>query len=472
MQWKIWLVVAHGPNEGDTIPVEAEGRFLIGRRSGCQFRPAGEGVADLHCALLARGNRFFLRNFNLPHGTSVGGRIVLGAMELRDDDRFQVGQWHLQVRIVPCPLAEASPAEPEPPAITVPAAIPGDVSWVGSCLDGASELFVACSSVPSMDDQTPSSSASCAAAAPLLDMPAAPPNAAELPVLELVEEPPPAAEAGEATAAGTLAETAASDETADPAANATQTESLPTEIAETTCALPSVEPPSDAALGAAAETVVEDAAPGTVAEPAPEMIPETVTHQEETTYRPLAALESESGTDTPAVPHKPRRSSSSSPMERSSPIETGRPKKAAADIGAERLKGRRLLVGRLDRAMPTLRQQEWEEATEGRVVIRSGPPRKTWKNWLPPMAGMVVGMVLVGGVFCLATLRASPGPLPTPPRGRLHTGRMIVVQEPDHQAEQAPLVGQRRATIQGESSQGVFPQDGPRVRRRSPTTNP
>lgn len=96
----IWLVVSEGPNAGDVVPVSGP-QFLIGRVARCHFRLTADGVADLHCALVARGGRFFLRNFRRQTGTRVAGRQVCGELELRDQDSLQVGDFSLRVRIAP-----------------------------------------------------------------------------------------------------------------------------------------------------------------------------------------------------------------------------------------------------------------------------------------------------------------------------------------------------------------------------------
>jgi hypothetical protein len=369
-RWKIWLVVADGPNEGDVIPVGTD-RFLIGRGRGCQFRPGGAGVADLHCALLARRGRFFLRNGQVPDGTSLGGRRVLGAMELRDGDRFQVGDWQLQVRIVPCALVEPPPADPAP-----------------------------------------------------LDLSATPLDT-ELPVLELADEP------------------------ADPAPlNAQHNDERPA---------PTDPPRNETSETICAPTVAGDAGP--VA--APEAPSEPVT-DDATRYLRLDADESQRSArerPAPAVP---------SPVARPSP-----PPESKTDPSTDRSPARpSILIGRKDRAMPVIRQRAWNAATQPQVVVKAAPPRKTWKNWLPAAGGLVLGMLVVW-VFYLTSLRAAT-PLATPPRGRLHTGRAVAVQQdPVPPAGLAP--GQRHATAhpQAAPEQRPVPQNGPRVRHRgSPTTNP
>jgi FHA domain len=434
-QWKIWLVVADGPNEGDTIPVCSE-QFLIGHRATCHFRPPGEGVADLHCALLVREGRFFLRNFHKPGGTFVGGRQVLGGIELRDGDRFQVGDWQLQARIArrTSPAVEPVPSEAEMPAAPVPTVL-CDVGWSSSsapCPGGTAQFFVACSSVlpteelpapavtpvaseepsylPATGGETESSTGENSGACADL-------GEGELQTLPIVEESAP----------GTVAESAP--------------DSLPATAGETESAIGHGAPaetfevvpssPEDSAPDPGVDSSPEEPAPG--AETAPQMVAEA---HEETAYRHLAALEMESDTDTPAAdtpaasPTPPRPSRYSS-IDESIHIETGRPRKEVPDTGAEDRKGRRLLVGRLDRAMPTLRKQEWEDATQPKVrPVRTAPPPKTWTRWLPALGGVVLGMALLGGGFYLAKSRASSPVRRSPPHGVIRTGREVFIPQP------------------------------------------
>lgn len=442
-QWKIWLVVANGPNEGDTIPISSE-QFLIGRQASCHFRPVGEGVADLHCALLVREGRFFLRNFRKPDGTSVGGRQVLGGIELRDGDRFQVGDWQLQARIArrTSPIVEPVLSETETSAAPVPAVL-CDVGWSvtsASCPGETAQFFVTCTNVlpaeglPTSAELSPVASDARLPATGRETESAAGENSegyadlteGELPTLPLVEESAPE----------TVAE---------------ETSSLPAAGGETEAA-----PAANLAVhGAGTETVEVEAtpAPDTIVESAPETVAGLVT-PEETAYRTLAALDAEAGTDAPVTPTPPPPRYSS----HQSPIETGRPKKSALDEGP---KGRRLLVARLDRAMPTLRQQEWQEATRPKPVPAPPPPRKTWRNWLPVLAGVVVGIVLLGGGFYLAASRASsPASRRDPPRGVIHTGIKIIQQQAPSDPDAVEQQSRPRANVPQRSDGGRVPPRG------------
>jgi len=146
MLCQVRLVVADGPNEGDVIPVRFA-RFLIGRRPGCHFRPSGDGVADTHCALLIRDGCVYMKDLRQAEGASVDRQPVVGVVQLRDGDRFQVGQWHLKVRIArrASPLADPA-ATPVPssvasdprPALAVPAINAGPEPGASPLLAGPS----------------------------------------------------------------------------------------------------------------------------------------------------------------------------------------------------------------------------------------------------------------------------------------------------------------------------------------------
>ncbi|MBY0524783.1 MAG: FHA domain-containing protein [Gemmataceae bacterium] len=84
--------------DGRTIAV-CQAQFLIGRSPQCHLALQGDGVDDLHCAVVARDGRHFVRNFSRPHGTCTTGRQLLGEMELRDRDWIQIGGLRLVVRI-------------------------------------------------------------------------------------------------------------------------------------------------------------------------------------------------------------------------------------------------------------------------------------------------------------------------------------------------------------------------------------
>lgn len=126
---RISLVVTEGPNEGDEIPVRCT-PFIIGRlpdcpvRLGWQWRPAGDGIADRHCALVLHEGSFYLTTCKGADGTFVNGRRVAGAVELHDGEHLMIGEWKLRVQIVaafePPPDLPAFAPAASPPKISRP----------------------------------------------------------------------------------------------------------------------------------------------------------------------------------------------------------------------------------------------------------------------------------------------------------------------------------------------------------------
>ncbi|MBM4072901.1 MAG: FHA domain-containing protein [Planctomycetes bacterium] len=83
-------VLAPAKWAGKMIPIARE-RFVIGRDADCHLRSHSSHVAGRHCALLIRGERVFLRDFESASGTSITGRQIRGEIELVHDDQVTVG---------------------------------------------------------------------------------------------------------------------------------------------------------------------------------------------------------------------------------------------------------------------------------------------------------------------------------------------------------------------------------------------
>ncbi|HLJ92085.1 MAG TPA: FHA domain-containing protein [Gemmataceae bacterium] len=101
------VVLTPGKMEGKSIPITIA-QFLIGRDPQCNLRPASALISKRHCALLTRGNRVFVRDFESTNGTRVNDQPVKGEQELFDQDQLSVGP--LLFRVV----LEASPAISQP----------------------------------------------------------------------------------------------------------------------------------------------------------------------------------------------------------------------------------------------------------------------------------------------------------------------------------------------------------------------
>lgn len=441
-QWTISLIVADGPNEGDVIPVASD-RFFIGRRSGCHFRPTGEDVADLQCAILSRDGRFFLRNLCQPGGTYVGGRQVLGGIELRHGDRFQAGSWHFQARIARRSAIEPAPCKADVSVTTVPASAVCDIAWSTSLPAWTSQIFVGCNSTVSRAEEPTSAPA-------------------EQPV---VEEPSILAESEllpveEAPALDRVEPASSDEEWCDLLPAASETEVPVSETSEAGYISPSI---FDADLPEVSP--LEESGPGTIMVPAPETM--IAPPDGEECYVPLSALEDELGTAQESAtpggsPEASEPESAPSPAE---PPPVVRPRYLPSSPDGQNWPGKAgppppiwstgvptLVVGRADRSMTTLRQLAWNAAMHPPPPPPPVPP-KAWKTWVPALGGIVVGMLLVG-VYLVASA-APPRPLRAPPRGILRTGRAVVVREPAEPAPPAlgPVLGaEPRRSPQSDSS--------------------
>lgn len=94
------LVVVQGKPEGKEIAVRGE-QFIVGRDPRCQLRPASEAVSKLHCAILQRDGRVYLRDLRSTNGTFVNNDRIAGEVELRDGDLIRVTSLVFAVKI-PC----------------------------------------------------------------------------------------------------------------------------------------------------------------------------------------------------------------------------------------------------------------------------------------------------------------------------------------------------------------------------------
>jgi hypothetical protein len=71
------LVTSHSKGAGKVIPITFS-QFLIGRDPQCQLRPASPVISKRHCALLVRGGKVFLRDFDSTNGTFINDQQVKG----------------------------------------------------------------------------------------------------------------------------------------------------------------------------------------------------------------------------------------------------------------------------------------------------------------------------------------------------------------------------------------------------------
>jgi pSer/pThr/pTyr-binding forkhead associated (FHA) protein len=108
------LVMSQGKSEGKSIPITLS-QFVIGRDPQCHLRPASAAISKRHCALLVRGDKAFVRDFESTNGTFVNEVQVKGERELLDGDALKVGPLQFKVRIE---KAVVAPSKPTPPPVT------------------------------------------------------------------------------------------------------------------------------------------------------------------------------------------------------------------------------------------------------------------------------------------------------------------------------------------------------------------
>src|SRR6516162_222967 len=106
------VVLTPGKTQGKAIPITLS-QFLIGRDPQCHLRPASAVISKRHCALLIRGDKVFLRDFDSTNGTFVNDRQIKGEMELQNDDRLKIGPLDFGVKIeTGTPVDKPTPVPP------------------------------------------------------------------------------------------------------------------------------------------------------------------------------------------------------------------------------------------------------------------------------------------------------------------------------------------------------------------------
>src|SRR5437899_946455 len=112
---KLSLVVTQGLTQGKLIPIPLS-QFLIGRDPQCHLRPASPVISKRHCAMLVRGGKVFLRDFDSTNGTFINDQQVKGELELHNEDRLTLGPLTFVVRIeVTTPVSKPTPVPAPPP---------------------------------------------------------------------------------------------------------------------------------------------------------------------------------------------------------------------------------------------------------------------------------------------------------------------------------------------------------------------
>lgn len=116
------LVILTGPRAGETVPLEGDGEFVIGREPSCNLAIEDGTISRRHAALRREGAGFSVRDLDSRNGIRVQGR-KLPDSPLAHGDILHVGS--VQLRFLSEGFAEAPPPD-GPPAVVAPAsASPG-----------------------------------------------------------------------------------------------------------------------------------------------------------------------------------------------------------------------------------------------------------------------------------------------------------------------------------------------------------
>jgi len=107
------VVMTPGKMEGKAIPITLS-QFVIGRDPQCHLRPASPIISKRHCAVLVRGDKVFVRDFESTNGTFVNDQPVKGEVELQNADVLKVGPIAFAVNVEPtaAPVNKPTPAPP------------------------------------------------------------------------------------------------------------------------------------------------------------------------------------------------------------------------------------------------------------------------------------------------------------------------------------------------------------------------
>lgn len=95
-----WVVVMEGPGKGNSIEIGA-GANAIGRGSNQQIQLdfGDEKISRERHAIIVyepEARQFFVQNGEVRNLTYVGGKVVLGAVELNGGETIKIGDTHLQ----------------------------------------------------------------------------------------------------------------------------------------------------------------------------------------------------------------------------------------------------------------------------------------------------------------------------------------------------------------------------------------
>jgi pSer/pThr/pTyr-binding forkhead associated (FHA) protein len=114
---KLSLVVVNaGKASGQTIQIKTP-HFIIGRDPDCNLRPASAVISKKHCALIVKGGKVTLTDFESTNGTSLNDQPVKGEVAIANGDMLKVGPLTFRV------LIEETPAPSKPTPLPKPAKV-------------------------------------------------------------------------------------------------------------------------------------------------------------------------------------------------------------------------------------------------------------------------------------------------------------------------------------------------------------
>jgi pSer/pThr/pTyr-binding forkhead associated (FHA) protein len=147
------IVKTQGKSEGRVIPITLA-QFLIGRDPECQLRPASPLISKRHCALLVKGDKAFVRDYDSTNGTFVNEEPVKGERELKHDDQLKVGPLFFQVRLEKATTGTG--ATPPPPTKASVAAAKAPAQKAAAAVQDKGEDESIAAMLLALDDGTPS----------------------------------------------------------------------------------------------------------------------------------------------------------------------------------------------------------------------------------------------------------------------------------------------------------------------------
>jgi pSer/pThr/pTyr-binding forkhead associated (FHA) protein len=105
------VVMTPGKMEGKAIPITLA-QFVIGRDPQCHLRPASPVISKRHCALLVKGEKVFVRDFDSTNGTFLNEAQVKGEVEVQNADVLKVGPISFAVNLELSPVSVNKPTPP------------------------------------------------------------------------------------------------------------------------------------------------------------------------------------------------------------------------------------------------------------------------------------------------------------------------------------------------------------------------